>query len=125
MTPINWIDPEFGELDRCNYPSPRNQEITHQTIYTTINETRIEYEALPNETLSEVHVAPLPEDMIFTAKALTEADNAEVPPQFMDTVPAVGETGNDILQPHGGSTPRNAMNQDGVEPHENEDGALA
>lgn len=41
-----------------------NQEITYQTIYNINNETRIEYESLPQENLENINIAVSPSDTI-------------------------------------------------------------
>ncbi|RKD35805.1 hypothetical protein BJ928_1301 [Rhizobium sp. WW_1] len=84
-----------------------NQEITYQAIYNVTDETRIEYEALPQETLTEVDIPVAPEDTVFSTQALSQTEPDDVARQADETAPAAIDRTDDTVEP--GEAPESAV----------------
>ncbi len=53
-------------------------QITYQTIYNTADEVRVEYEALPQETLTAVDIPATPQDTTFTTNTMIHIEQENV-----------------------------------------------
>ncbi|AYG68363.1 hypothetical protein CCGE531_19625 (plasmid) [Rhizobium sp. CCGE531] len=94
-----------------------NQEINYQTIYNITDETRIEYEDLPQEILAEVDIPVVPEDVTFTTQALAQVEHDDASPQMDEAAQGIIEQPDEALGSQDGAR-LNMITPQGNEDHQ-------
>ena len=84
-----------------------NQDITYQTIYNITNETRVEYEALPRESLAEIDIPATPDDAVFTVQEPHQLENGSSAAKVETISPANSELNESLSQPEEAIAPQN------------------
>ncbi|MBB3571862.1 hypothetical protein [Rhizobium sp. BK491] len=97
------IDDPLVEINQIEV----NQDITYQTIYNITNETRVEYEALPRESLAEIDIPATPDNAVFTVQELQQPEHGSSAAEMRETAPVNANLNDDISKPHEAIEPRN------------------
>ncbi|NLS21219.1 hypothetical protein HGP16_32490 [Rhizobium sp. P40RR-XXII] len=84
-----------------------SQDITYQTIYNMTNETRIEYEALPEESLADSNIPATPDDAIFMVQELPQQENGSAILNMDEARPATVELNHNSAQSNEAIEPSN------------------
>lgn len=110
------VDGPLLEIDKLEI----KQDISYQTIYNITSETRIEYEALPQEALADRQIPAPADDTILTIHDLAGPENDAAIEKFDETTSMNVELNDNSAKQRGEIDPRHDQTSDSHMPQSSE-----